>query len=82
MDTTRELRQVHYAISRRLSAGRQFELAMGMVDAGRAIAIAGLRLRYPEASEAELRQRWAREWLGEALYQQVYERAVKKNISS
>ena len=35
MDTTRETRQIHYAISRRLSAGRQLELAMGMVDAGR-----------------------------------------------
>jgi len=40
MDTTRELLQVHYAISRRLSAGRQLELAMGMVDAGRVNAAA------------------------------------------
>ncbi len=82
MDTTGELRQVHYAISRRLSAGRQLELACGMVDAGRAIAIAGLRLRYPGASTAELRQRMAKERLGEELYQRVYERAVEKNISS
>jgi len=82
MDTTRELRQVHYAISRRLSAGRPLELAMGMVDAGRAIAIAGLRLRYPAASEAELQRLWAREYLGEALYQQVYGLAAKKNINA
>jgi hypothetical protein len=53
-----------------------------MVDAGRAIAIAGLRLRYPGASTAELRQRMAKERLGEELYQRVYERAVEKNISS
>ena len=81
MDTTRELRQVHYAISRRLSAGRQFELAMGMVDAGRAIAIAGLRLRYPGASRAELQRRWAQERLGGELYRRVYDLAAKKNIS-
>lgn len=74
MDTTRELLQVHYAISRRLSAGRQLELAMGMVDAG-------LRLRYPGASGAELQRRWAQERLGEELYQRVYAAAVKKNIS-
>jgi len=81
MDTTRETRQIHYAISRRLSAGRQLELAMSMVDAGRTIAIAGLRLRYPGASGAELQRRWAQEWLGEELYLRVYEMAVKKNIS-
>jgi hypothetical protein len=52
-----------------------------MVDAGRAIAIAGLRLRYPEASGAELQRLWARERLGAELYQQVYERRAEKNIS-
>lgn len=80
MDTTGELRQVHYAISRRLSSGRQLELAMGMVDAGRAIAIAGLRLRYPGASGAELQRLWAWERLGAELYLRVYGPATKKNI--
>lgn len=80
MDTTRETRQIHYAISRRLSAGRQLELACGMVDAGRAIAIAGLRLRYPGASGAELQRRWAQERLGEELYLRVYGPDAKKNI--
>ena len=74
MDTTRETRQIHYAISRRLSAGRQLELAMGMVDAG-------LRLRYPEASRAELPRRRAQERLGEELYLRVNAAAAKKNIS-
>ena len=82
MDTTRELRQTHYAISRRLSAGRQLELAMGMVDAGRSLALAGLRLRYPGASGAELQRRWAQERLGEELYLRVNAADAKKNITA
>lgn len=71
---------MHYAISRRLSAGRQLVEACGMVDAGRVLAIAGLRLRYPEASEAQLQRLWAQEYQGEALYRRVNERRAEKNI--
>jgi hypothetical protein len=34
--------------------------------------MAGIRMRYPSASEKEVKQIWAKEHLGEELYYKVY----------
>ncbi len=72
-DTPPEVRRVHYAICRRVPVGRKIELTFGMCDTGRLLAIAGLRMRHPNAGEQELQRLWARQHLGPALFRQVYE---------
>ena len=71
-DTPPEVQRVHYEICRRLADGRRLELAFDMCDTGRLLAIAGLRMRHPGASEDQLQRLWAIEHLGSELFEQVY----------
>lgn len=71
-DTPPEVQRVHYEICRTLSDGRRLELAFDMCDTGRLLAIAGLRMRHPDASEDQLQRLWARQHLGPELFERVY----------
>ena len=71
-DTPPEVLRVWYEISRRVPAGRKLELAFDMYDTGRLLAIAGLRMRHPNASEEQLQRLWARQHLGPELFERVY----------
>jgi hypothetical protein len=71
-DTSPEARRVLYDLYRRMSLGRRLELAFDMCDTGRALVIAGLRMRHPDATEGELKRLWARQHLGRELFEQVY----------
>lgn len=71
-DTPPEVRRVHYEICRKVPLGRKLELTFGMCDTGRLLAIAGLRMRHPRASERELQRLWARQHLGPELFERVY----------
>lgn len=64
--------RVYYDICRRVPLGRKLELTLGMCDTGRQLAIAGLRMRHPDASEEELQRLWALQHLGLELFEQVY----------
>lgn len=64
--------RVQHGLYRRMSAGRKLTLVLGMYDTGRRLALAGLRLRNPAASEEELWRLWAQEHLGPELFESVY----------
>jgi hypothetical protein len=72
-DTAPEALRVQYELYRRMPLGRRLELVFDMYDTGRLLALAGLRMRHPEASEEELKQLWARQHLGPELFERVYE---------
>jgi hypothetical protein len=71
-DTSPEARRVQYDLYRRMPLGRRLELAFDMYDTGRLLAIAGLRMRHPDANEEELKRLWARQHLGPELFERVY----------
>ena len=71
-DTPPEMLRVQYDICRRVPTGRKLELVFDMYDTGRLLALAGLRMLHPGASEARLRRLWALKHLGRELFEQVY----------
>jgi hypothetical protein len=71
-DTSPEARRVLYDLYRRMSPARKFELICDTYEMGRQLALAGLRMRHPEASEEEIWHLWARQHLGDELYEEVY----------
>jgi len=71
-DTSPEAQRVQYDLYRRMPLGRRLELVFDMCDTGRLLAMAGLRMRHPNTSEEETWHLWARQHLGEELYEQVY----------
>jgi hypothetical protein len=71
-DTTPEARRVQYDLWRRMPLGRRLELVFDMYDTGQQLALAGLRMQHPEASEEEIWRLWARRHLGEELFEHVY----------
>ena len=71
-DTPLEVLRVQCGIYRRMSAREKLELVFGTYRTGRQLALAGIRMRNPDATEADLWQIWAREHLGEELFESVY----------
>jgi hypothetical protein len=71
-DTSPEVRRVLYDLYRRMPLGRRLELVFDMCDTGRLLAMAGLRMRHPGASEKELKRLWAGQHLGRELFERVY----------
>lgn len=71
-DTSPEARRVLYGLYRQMSPARKFELICDTYEMGKQLAMAGLRMRHPNASEDEIWQLWARQHLGEELYEKVY----------
>jgi hypothetical protein len=71
-DTSPEVLRVQYEICRRVPVGRKLEFTFSMYDTGRLLALAGLRMLHPDASEAQLQRLWALKHLGPELFEQVY----------
>jgi len=71
-DTSPEARRVVCELYRRMTPARKFELISQAYDFGRSIAMAGIRLRNPEATDEQARSIWARQHLGRELYEQAY----------
>ena len=71
-DTPIEVLRVQCAIYRGMSARKKLELVFGTYRTGRQLALAGIRMRNPDATEADLWQIWARKHLGEELFESVY----------
>lgn len=57
---------------REASPARKMEMVAQLVESVRILALAGLRLQYPQAGEAELRRRLAGLILGEQAACKVY----------
>ncbi len=71
-DTHPAAERVQIEILRAMPSWRKFQLLNGMIRAGRELALAGLRRRFPQATELELRRRLATMWLGRELAAKVY----------
>lgn len=60
------------SLQRRMSPAEKMQLAFEWSEIVRQFAEAGLRQRYPQASERELFLRFARQTLGEELFRRAY----------
>lgn len=71
-DTSPEAEQVLIELLRRAPGWRRLQLADRMSATVRNLCLAGLRTRHPQASEAELRRRFADLQLGPELAAKAY----------
>lgn len=74
-DTRPAAERVHIQLMRQAPAWRKLRLLGELNAAARALALSGLRQRYPDASAEELRQRLAELWLGPQLAARVADHA-------
>ncbi len=71
-DTHPDAERVLLELLRNASPSRKIEMVLSANRAGRALALAGLRERYPSESESRLRRRLADVWLGAELATKAY----------
>lgn len=71
-DTDPEAEAVQIEIYRRMPAWRKVELVADAIETSRLFALAGLRGRFPEAGEEEIRRRFMDLTLGEELAAKAY----------
>ena len=71
-DTPKEILEIQYDLYRRMSPAKKFELICDAYRFGQLLAMAGIRMRFPDADDKQVRQIWAKEHLGEKLYNMVY----------
>jgi hypothetical protein len=71
-DTTVEAREVQLKLYRRMSPARKMELIFDAYRTGRLLAMAGIRMLNPDATEKQIWHIWAKKHLGEDLYNKVY----------
>lgn len=68
---------VQYDLYRRMSPAEKLGLVFSTYEAGRELAIAGLRTRHPQADADELWRLWARQHLGADLFEAAYGATIK-----
>jgi hypothetical protein len=71
-DTSPHAEGVLIELLRRASPARKFAMIVSANRRGRALAMAGLRERFPNDSPAQLRRRFADLWLGKELAAKAY----------
>jgi hypothetical protein len=71
-DTHPKMEALQIRLWRQANPTRKMHMLAQLNTSGRIVALAGLRSRYPQAKEAELRRRLAGLLLGEELAQKVY----------
>lgn len=71
-DTHPKMEALQIQLWRQASPTRKMNMLAQLNASVRLLALAGLRARYPEASETELRRRLAALLLGEGLARKVY----------
>jgi len=72
VDTDPQAHRVHLELMRLAPAWRKLQLADGLYQSLRLLALAGLRRRHPGASDREIRRRLADLILGCELAERVY----------
>jgi hypothetical protein len=71
-DTHPKMEALQIRLLRRASPTRKMEMLAQLNASARTLALSGLRSRFPQAGEAELRRRLAGLLLGEELARKVY----------
>jgi hypothetical protein len=63
-------------IYRMISLAKKMRLWMNARETGKQIAMAGLRMRNPDATEEQIWHMWARQQLGDELYEAAYRERI------
>jgi hypothetical protein len=71
-DTSPESEKVCIDILRSMSPAKKGDLIFSALKMGRDLAIAGLRYRFPDATDEQIHLLYAKERLGDELFNQVY----------
>jgi len=71
-DTSPKMEALQIQLWRQASPTRKMQMPAQLNASARALALAGLRSRYPQAGETEMRRRLADSLLGEDLASKVY----------
>jgi hypothetical protein len=71
-DTHPKMEALQIRLLRSASPARKMEMLAGLNASAKTLALSGLRRRYPQASESELRRRLAGLLLGEELARKFY----------
>jgi hypothetical protein len=71
-DTQREANQVLLKLIRKKTYADKVYEIFDAYSTGRLLAMAGIRQRYPEATDREVWEKWAQQHLGATLYKEVY----------
>jgi len=71
-DTAPEARRVQYEIYRKMSPAKKLRLIFDIYEMGRHLVMAGIKMRNPNATDEEVWHLWARQHLGDKLYEEVY----------
>ena len=71
-DTSRDADELVAQLYRQMSPVKKWRLIGDAMRMGQQLAMAGIRQLHPQANEDEIWHLWARQHLGEKLYQAVY----------
>ncbi len=71
-ETSPDARQVLIDVLGKMPPEEKFRRVFDAYEFGKMLAMAGLRDRYPDASEKKIWYLWAKQHLGEELYEKVY----------
>ncbi|MFA5424485.1 MAG: hypothetical protein WC374_11580 [Phycisphaerae bacterium] len=71
-DTPKEILEIQYDLYRKMSPSKKFGIVCDAYRFGQSLAMTGIRMRYPDATDKQVRQIWTKEHLGEELYNKVY----------
>ncbi len=71
-DTSKDAQQVLIDIYRRMPVAVKAEQIFQAYQTGKILAMAGIRLSHPDATEKQIWYLWAKQHLGEKLFNEVY----------
>ncbi len=72
LDTTPEAQAVLLDLLRNMPPAQKLRIIFGQQMTSRRLIVLGLRQRFPQADDAEIRRRTADMWLGKELAAEVY----------
>ncbi len=71
-DTSPEAQEMLNRLYRQMPEGEKLLRVFDAIQTGRALAMAGLAMRHPEATQEQLLWFWKRQHLGDKLFTEVY----------
>ena len=71
-DTSKDAQQVLIDLYRRMPVAVKAEQIFQAYQTGKILAMAGIRLAHPDATEKQIWYLWAKQHLGEKLFNEVY----------
>lgn len=72
-DTSVRAQEISCRLYRNMTAAQKAQRVFSAYRMGKMLSIAGIRVKYPDASDEEIWHLWARRHLGDDLYRKVYQ---------